>query len=167
MRGAACNVKSTRSFGATLALPTDSELAAREKYARRRRRQENDGTADNGPVATAIRLFRRDRDAPVTLRDRERCVSICAWSFALCIMFVSIGFLFADFFKSRRNPALTTRLVDAPHLDLPIVTFCLAVPSLPASRLFRARAITAPRCSAPGCSGTDSLVKRCAGREHT
>lgn len=88
------------------------------------------------PVTRVIQLFRRDKIKPVTRRDQAKCVSICAWSCSIIGMLGALVFLFSEFLDSQGSPAMTSRLVDASTLDLPAISFCLAVPSLPAFEMF-------------------------------
>lgn len=83
-----------------------------------------------------LRLERRRGVSSSSIEDRRRRVSICAWGFALTGLFIALGFLVAEFFQSIRNPALIARLFETKQLDLPVVTFCTAVPALPAFAQF-------------------------------
>lgn len=127
-----------------LAAPPTVDAAARESPLVEAEDQEelgSDGEEATGcvPVTRVIQLFRRDKNKPVTTRDQEKCVSICAWSCSIIGMLGAIAFLFSEFVDSQGSPAMTSRLVDATTLDLPAITFCLAVPALPAFETYPER----------------------------
>ncbi len=106
--------------------PSAREITRRANYAKRRRRlgehwQENS--------FKRICLLLRGRRG--STKEQQRFVSLCAWAFAIIGMFVCIGFLLADFFESRDNPALISRTVEADELQFPVVTFCSLISGIP------------------------------------
>lgn len=107
--------------------PTRAEAARRARYAARRRALGEYWR--EGALTRAVLLLRRRRGSA---GEQQRCVSLCAWSFAITGMLVCIGFLVAEFVNSRASPALVSRVEERDLLPLPVVTFCAALPGLPA-----------------------------------
>lgn len=106
--------------------PSAREITRRANYAKRRRRL-GEHWRENG--LKRIYLLLRGRRG--STKEQQRFVSLCAWTFAIAGMFVCIGFLLADFFDSRDNPALIARTVEAEHLQFPVVTFCSLISGIP------------------------------------
>lgn len=63
--------------------------------------------------------------------DRFFCFTTMAWALAVLGMVITIGFLAADFWLAQRNLAIQIERLDSPSLELPAITVCSHVPSLP------------------------------------
>lgn len=79
-----------------------------------------------------IQLMKGDTQGKVvvTRAERRSCISKAAWAFAISGMIIAIAFLVVDFYTAQKNPVLRTVLMPRKELELPVLTYCMALPNI-------------------------------------
>lgn len=105
--------------------PTAKEVARQAKCAKCRKRLGRDWQYND--VTRAFMLLRGQSG---TAKEEQKCVSLCAWMFAISGMLICIDFLISESINSRESPMLITRISKEDALRLFAVTFCSVIPRL-------------------------------------
>ena len=112
----------------------EREQSRKKKYMERRRKEGmKKNTWLRSPSSRFVSLTKGDLagEEEITEEDQRRCISWCAWGFAIIGMLIAISFSIVDFWTSQVNPAVSTHVYQHDNLSLPLVFACMNFPFVP------------------------------------